>query len=229
MRVNTRVVIRCKTLAVTDRQSYEYIGPVAHCGGGGGSVDKKFNARMASVAERQQNIADKYFNFWSKHQRPYEAKQLAYNTKLLPHEFATETKKLETERRGYETAQKGYGLVEEEMDVRSAELRQAAPVMEEYYKQALEGVDVGEETARARADVAQGLEETERETARQMGRLGVDVSSPAYAERMKATGMEKAKAVGSAMSQARTSATDRSFGMLAQATSQFKTSSGLPK
>ncbi|MCK5613197.1 hypothetical protein KAR91_65600, partial [Candidatus Pacearchaeota archaeon] len=94
--------------------------------------------------------------------------------------------------------------------------------------QALEGVDVGEETQRARADVAQGFQETEAETSREMGRLGMDVTSPAYAERMKASNIDKAKVIGGAMSQARTSAKDRSFGMLAQATSQFKTGSGLP-
>ena len=190
-------------------------------GSSGGSVDKKFNARMAGVSERQQNISDAYFSFWSAHQRPYEAKQIKYNTALLPHEFATETKKLETER-------KGFGLAQEAMDVRSGELKQATPVMEEYYKQALEGVDVGEETQRARADVAQGFQETEAETSREMGRLGMDVTSPAYAERMKASNIDKAKVIGGAMSQARTSAKDRSFGMLAQATSQFKTGSGLP-
>ena len=218
MRVNTRVVLAIKTSQVIERQSYEYDGLVELCAGGGGGdgVDKKFNARMANIAERQQDQSDAYFSFWSKFQRPYEAKQIKYNTKLLPHEYATETKKLETER-------KGYGLAQEEMGLRSKEIGQVAPVMQEYYKQALEGVDVGEETQRARADVAQGFQESEEATDRSMSRLGVDVTSPAYAERMKSSNMSKAKAVGGAMSQARTSAKDRSFGMLAQATSQFKT------
>ena len=201
MRINTRVVFDIKLLCVVQRESFEYNGSVAICKGGGGAVDKKYNRRMANVAERQQNIADQYFKFWETTQKPYEMAQVKANVELMP----------------FEVEQRKVGL-----QTRTEEMQKAAPVVEEYYKQALEGVDIGEETARARADVTQGLHEVEGEMERHMGRLGIDPTSPAYMERMKTSGMEKAKAVGGAMSAARTQAKTRSFGMLSEATQVSK-------
>ncbi|HPQ03516.1 MAG TPA: hypothetical protein PK183_09530 [Bacillota bacterium] len=33
-------------------------------GGGGGEVDREYNARMATIAERQQAMAEEYFQYW---------------------------------------------------------------------------------------------------------------------------------------------------------------------
>lgn len=212
MRINTRIVIDIQSLRVTERESVEYTGPIAWCKGGGTSTtttyDEKYNRRMANISERQQAMSEEYFAFWKQHGKPYEAAKIKANLELMPYEVETAKEEMATKRQGM-------GLMREEMTA-------VKPVMEEYYKQALEGVDVGEETTRARADVAQGLQEVEGEMERQMGRLGVDPTSPAYQERMKTSGMEKAKAVGGAMSQARQYAERESFQRVAGATAQFK-------
>lgn len=231
MRINNRVVIDIVTLKVIERDFTEYTGPIAYCGGGSKSsstsVDKKYNARMARIAEKQQKMSEQYFDFWNKHERPYEAAKLKANRRLLGLETRVARDELRTKRKELSTQRKAFGLQQEEMAQRSEEISMAKPVVEEYYKQALEGVDVGEETSRARADVAQSLHEAEGEIERHMSRLGVDPSSPAYAERMKTSGMEKAKAVGGAMSTARRYAEEENFQRVAGATAQFK--GGLPR
>lgn len=217
MRLNTRIVIDMATLKVIERESTEYDGPIAHCGGGGGSseptYDEAYNKRMANVAERQQAMSEEYFKFWEKHGKPYEKAKIKANMELMPYEVETRKAEMETQQLG--------------MEMRQKEMKMAEPVAEEYYKQALEGVDVGEEVQQARSDVAQGLQETEGEMSRHMSRLGVDPSSPAYMERMKAGGMEKAKMVGGAMSAARRSAEQTNFGRLAQATQTAKQAGGI--
>ncbi len=213
MRINTRIVIDMATLKVTERDSIMYDGPTAHCGGGGSgggdSYDKKYNARMAKVAERQQGMSESYFKFWEQNGKPYERAKIKANMELMPYEVATRKMEMETKRQG--------------LGMRQEEMQMAKPVTEEYYKQALEGVDEGEAVQTARADVAQGLQETEGEMSRHMSRLGVDPSSPAYMERMKAGGMEKAKVIGGAMTTARRGAERENFGRLAQATQTAKT------
>ena len=178
-------------------------------GGGSSGVDRRYNARLAAIAERQQGMADEYFEFWRESGKPYEKAQLEANLELLPQEVETRKLGLETQKLGFETARK--------------EMTAGTPVMEEYYKQALEGVDVGEEVQMARSDVAQGIQESEDATERTMSRLGVDPLSGRFADSMKATGMEKAKMVGGAMSGARRAAEDQNFQRLAGATQQFKT------
>jgi len=217
MRINTRIVIDMESLRVIERESVEYIGPVTWCGGGGGQTstttyDAKYNDRMANISERQQAMSEDYFKFWSTHGKPYEVAKIKANLELMPYEVATAKEEMTTKRQG--------------LALRRKEMTSAEPVMEEYYKQALEGVDVGEEVATARSDVAQGLHEVEGEMERHMSRLGVDPTSPAYMERMKTSGMEKAKAVGGAMSGARRYAERESFARLGGATAAFK--GGIP-
>jgi hypothetical protein len=211
MKIFKKVVIDIATLRVIEKDVFTYHGPIAHCGGGGGGADpydKEYNARMAKVAERQQGMADEYFKFWETHAKPYEKAQYASALELLPGETETRKEQMKTEQLGLQTRREEMGM--------------AKPVMEEYYKTALEGVDVGEETRMARADVAQGIQESEEATERSMSRMGVDPLSGRFAGEMKATGMEKAKAVGGAMSGARRYAKEATFKAQAIATQGFK-------
>jgi len=190
------------TLQVIERTEIEHSGPIALCkGGGGDTVDKEYNKRMANIAERQQGIADEYFKFWETTGKPYEQAQMAANMELMPYEVATQKLGLQA---------------------RASELQQAKPVMEEYYKQALEGVNPEEQVQRARADVAQGIQESEEENARTMERLGISPGSPAYAEQLKTSGIQKAKAIGAAMTTARTTTEQENFQRLQTATQSFK-------
>ncbi|MCK4819085.1 hypothetical protein KA005_25150, partial [bacterium] len=131
MRFNTKIVIDMATLEVIERESIEYDGPIAHCGGGGGggepSYDKEYNQRMAGVAERQQAMSEEYFKFWEKHGKPYEKAKIKANMELMPYEVKTRKAEMQTQQLG--------------MKMRRKEMKMAEPIAEEYYKQALEGVD----------------------------------------------------------------------------------------
>lgn len=66
MKVYTEVVIDMETLEVIKEESYDYEGPVALCKGGGSveAYDPAYNARMASIAEAQQDMAEEYHEYW---------------------------------------------------------------------------------------------------------------------------------------------------------------------
>ena len=58
-------------------------------GSGGGSTtinseDKEYNARMATIAEAQQNMAEEYYDYYQSTYRPYETEQIAANRALVP-------------------------------------------------------------------------------------------------------------------------------------------------
>lgn len=45
-------------------------------GGGGGDVDREYNARMATIAEQQQAMADEYFQYWKSGPGHWETKTI---------------------------------------------------------------------------------------------------------------------------------------------------------
>lgn len=45
-------------------------------GGGGGDVDREYNARMATIAEKQQAMADEYFQYWKSGPGHWETKTI---------------------------------------------------------------------------------------------------------------------------------------------------------
>jgi hypothetical protein len=49
-----------------EEEHFDYDGPVALCGGGGGvdTVDEEYNARMAKIAEEQHEMGKQLFNFY---------------------------------------------------------------------------------------------------------------------------------------------------------------------
>jgi|GEM_PF-810122 len=97
MKIYRSITFDMKTGAVIAEDSYEYSGPVAECKGKGGSSstttstttinaepDKEYNARMAAVAEQQQNLSGKFFDWWQDVQAPVEAATAAAQLGLLP-------------------------------------------------------------------------------------------------------------------------------------------------
>jgi hypothetical protein len=67
MKVYERIVISIATGAVLEEQSFDYSGPVALCGSGGGGgyePDKEYNARIAKIAEKQADIGTEAWNYY---------------------------------------------------------------------------------------------------------------------------------------------------------------------
>lgn len=285
MKIYNRVVIDIETLKVLEEDSFEYEGPIAKCFGGGKTetttitynynYDAEYNARLATIAERQQEIADEYHTFWQDYQRPHEIALMEANEDLIPVQLEqaraevtalkANTKAMlertaaDVKYRGAQTAgiyqdisesklsmeqmRQEMGFAEEEMgekrkvwdyaaDVREfqrekmdweeEERDMAKPVLTEYYKQALSGIDPQEQARMARADVAGEFQTYDEAAKREASRLGISPGSGAYANRIKSTGIEKAKAVGSAMTQAKTQANELNFSRLKNAATTYK-------
>jgi len=69
MKIYKKIVIDIESSQVIEEESYDYIGSIALCKGGGKSVtyqtiDKEYNRRMANIAEAQQRMAEEYYNYW---------------------------------------------------------------------------------------------------------------------------------------------------------------------
>lgn len=94
MRIYTRIEMEMRTGRVLHACSSEYAGPIAWLKGGkgGGSSttnissepDKEYNARMASVAERQQGLSDQFFKWWQDVQAPVEKANAEAQLGLIP-------------------------------------------------------------------------------------------------------------------------------------------------
>lgn len=67
--------------------------------GGGGSTtinseDTEYNARMATIAESQQQMAQEYYQYYKDYYQPYEKQQIAANQQLLGSQTALQEKAL---------------------------------------------------------------------------------------------------------------------------------------
>lgn len=68
-------------------------------GGGGSNYDKAYNARMATIAEKNMAIAEQYFAEWKNHARHYERDAFAAQRQLLPEQTRLQTAQLQAQTR----------------------------------------------------------------------------------------------------------------------------------
>lgn len=222
-----------KTGRVVDSDMFDYEGPIAECKGGGTSTttntstpDYAYNRRMATVAEKQQAQADEYMAFWRETYKPMESEMIAANRELIPEQTKTELSKLGLEQATTE-AKLGLlpeetALAEETIQARRAEIGMAQPVMAEYYKQALAGVDPSARVSQARADVGMAFSESESATRRGLGRMGIAPTGERAARMMADQNMQQAKATAGAMTATRTAAEQENFARLQGASTYYK-------
>lgn len=195
MKIYTRVVMDWDGEVLTS-ESEEYFGPVLECKGSSSStsVDEAYNARLATIQERQQEIADEYFAYWGEYQKPYEIQQTQANTELLPYETTYSKNKLQDQ---------------------ISTMGMTQPLKTNFFQQASQGKDVQGQMALAQADVAKGFRDTQAATSRAMGRMGVNPDSGRFAGVNASNDLAKAAAVAGARTQARVSTEDENFKRLA--------------
>lgn len=212
-------------------------------GGGGGStttntIDYAYNARMAAVAEQQQNISNEYFNFYKTDYEPMERERIAANRALIPSQTAAGIAQAQADQAkatadiatAKATADLAPVAAQTKMGILQGMQREqvmAEPVMADYYKKALTGVDPNKKVAEAKADVAQSFKENEGALARSAGRYGITPGSSAFVEGLAGQGTSQAKATAAAMTGARGAADKTNFEMLNAATQTYKKNLGL--
>jgi hypothetical protein len=216
MKIYEEIRIDIETGAVIEARGSDYNGPTAECKGGStttNTVDEVYNARMADIAEKQQEMAEKYYSFWEETYKPYETAQVAANTELMPLEVETEQSKLRVQ-------QKEHSLAQAALDdkIRGIELKK--PVKEEYFQQALKGPNVGEAMDAAEADVKHSFDKSQRMALRDISRMGLSPEGGQLANAIKDSSLERAKAVAGARTTARRATLDQAFVRLSDAMKQ---------
>lgn len=200
-----------ETGEVTDQTSYDYSGPVAQCkgGGGGDTVDRAYNARMAAIAERQQKIAEEYYSFWkTSGQMELEQQTAQAGLQLLPQQTALQKAQMEAE----------LGLVPLQaqfqkslMEYNTEDLEARKPLARKYYEEAMTGISPDQKAAEARAGVAQQLDASRDTMRREAARMGADPNSARFQRNMGNVSVQRARAIGGAMQSERNRAEDVNF------------------
>jgi len=185
--------------------------------GGGGSTTStsiyyEYNDRLASIYEAQQAMADKYFQFWESDYKPFEQAQIEANQQLLPEQTGLQLDSIKSASTllPYQTTNEIAGLnyttgaAQDKLN----QLKISEPVVQEYYTQALKGVDVGGEMNRAQADIQQQISNQKDQSIRDASRMGINVNSGSFQKNLTNT-LDNAKATAGARNQAyRTTKTD---------------------
>jgi len=97
MKIYDHVIIDIATQEVEYEDSFEYEGPIVHCGGGGSSttinsIDEVYNARMAGISEKELGMAEEYFRFWQDSYKPMEQAQIDANMAIIPQRTALQSR-----------------------------------------------------------------------------------------------------------------------------------------
>ena len=158
--------------------------------GGGGEIDKKYNARMAAIAEANQELAEEMMGYYREWGLPYEAMQSEAAMSLLPYEAAYQR-----------------GLLSAGMEM----MPYAQRAGQQYFDASSKGVDREQWAGRAAADVASAHKDMQGSLSRHAGRMGVNPASGAYAHAMRDGGLAQARDTVGAMSQARLTADQEDY------------------
>jgi len=198
-----------KTTTVTQEQKYD---PVA-------------SKKMAEVAERQQEMAEEQWEMYKDYFQEYEIEAAKANVELLP--YLTEASRMtleETQRDIEENRQIKDALREEQL----AELGMAKPVAEKFYKESLEGIDLGKRADIAGANVLSALKAGRGAEGRELTRYGIDPSSSRFRSGLSEKGVTAASLVAGARNKALAEGEQENYARLGTALGVRGRASGLP-
>ncbi|HEX9972293.1 MAG TPA: hypothetical protein VGD14_09500 [bacterium] len=183
-------------------------------GSSGESYDAAYNARMATLAETQQDMANQSFDFWKSDYQPMEKAQIAANMEMIPVETAMNVEKMQAER-DILPGQVALGKAKNASDLSTINAK--APVTSKFFEQALTGVDVESRASRAAADAITSFKNSDSITRRNASRMGINPNSGAFANAINSNSLNQAKTVAGAMNTARTNAEQENFARLTTA------------
>lgn len=226
MKVYNKIVIDMDSNETLEEDFFDYPDdqPLALCLSVGGGSSNSYSQmmdpiaarRMADVAERQAAIGEQQWQYYLNTFQPYETALATSNKALIPYNeaLAREAMKAETSLIPERTAATSAALQSIKKEVQASD-----PVAAKFYEQALKGVDVKERMSQGAATVAQQFDNSRGELTRNMSRMGVTPGSGASFDTMNRFGIERAKAVGGAMTSAKNAAETENFARLAAGTS----------
>lgn len=210
MKIYTKVVIDIASGEIEHEEFYEHDGPVALCGGssgggGGDSIDKEYNARMATIHEAQQEMAEDYHSFWKSDYQPMEKEQIAANRELIPYQKDLAKDKIVSER--------------ELLPMQTETSKMQLGAAQKYIDAAGKGVDVNSRISQAESDVKQGFGMASAKTKRDYSRAGLNVNSGRYGMMMKDLNLSQAQSIAGARTTSRRAAEEDNLNRLKSAAS----------
>lgn len=199
-----RVLIDMGTMRVLEADCREYEGEIALCKGGGGGTepDKAYNARMATIAERQQDLSDAYFEFWEENNAVLEAAKIKAELGNLEQQDAVTKQEL--------TLQQGVLGMQQDSLGATGELAQS------FLKESLDGVNGQEWANRAAVDQQNAASNANATLARNASRMGLNLNSGAFQSAMADQATKNAAALGAAKTQAFRDADKEKYNRLGQ-------------
>lgn len=218
--------------AILDGYSYlETMG--IHCkGGGGDSVDKEYNARMATIYESQNEWATKYNQFWETYERPYEIAKIQANQQMLKGDTALAMETTQAQRDllpsqtalGIASNEAALDLLPQQTEYEKTALTTATEretamqdVQGKFFSDAMDGVDANAWAANAQADAARAFMSSQTATEMALAKRGVTPGSGAYAGQANENAFNRATALGKAATAGREAGEKESFNRMTTA------------
>lgn len=188
-------------------------------------VEQKYDPvaskKMAEIAERQQEMSEEQWALAKEVFEPYEREMVAINRALLPDVAETSAMTMEEMRRDITMGREVKDALRESQ---IEELGLSRPATEKFYREAVEGVDVGERMGEATADVAQSFKGGEGNLRRSAARMGLKPT----AQMIRDLALAESKVKAGARTTARRTADVESFQRLQSAMGARGRATGLP-
>lgn len=216
-----RVLIDMGTMRVLEAECREYEGELALCKGGGGTEpDKEYNARMATIAERQQELSDAYFEFWEENNAVLEAAKIKAELGNLPQQDRVTKKELTLQERQLGNALANLDqenrIYKGTLGIQENSLGATGELAQSYLKESLAGVNGEEWANRAAVDQQNAASSANATLARNAGRMGLSLNSGAFQSAMADQATKNAANLGTARTQAFRAADKENYNRLGQ-------------
>jgi len=183
-------------------------------GKGGRSTTTTYNydpvasAKMAEIAERQQVMAEDQWDMYKTYFQDYEIAVAQANKDLLPYMTDSTREQLQYQQ---EAAAGNRELIPAATALNKKELEGQLPVAEKYYREALEGVDVGERMDSASTEVKAAAKLGESMRRREASRYGIDPGSTTFGNAVNKAALDTARGISGARTGAKERAEQENF------------------
>lgn len=172
------------------------------------NYDPVASAKMAEIAERQQVMAEDQWEMYKTYFQDYEISVAQANKDLLPYMTDSTREQLQYQE---EAAAANRELIPAATALNKKELEGQLPVAEKYYREALEGVDVGERMDSASTEVKAAAKLGESMRRREASRYGIDPGSTTFGNAVNKAALDTARGISGARTGAKERAEQENF------------------
>ena len=172
------------------------------------SYDPVASAKMAEIAERQQDMAEDQWDMYKEYFQDYEISVAKANKDLLPYMTDSTKEQLQYQTEASAANRK---LLPAATELAETELGGQKPVAEKYYKEALEGVNVGDRMDSASNEVKAAAKLGESMRRREASRYGIDPGSSTFGNAVNKSALETSRGISGARTGAKERAEQENF------------------